>query len=128
MLLAIFLGCVFTLTGFGQASGPPGCDSIIENINDLAKGPDYRKNCIDLKLSPNPIRNSATIEFVLEKAATVQIGVYNQHGVMVLDIVRQKFDAGRNNVTFTPSKLPTGTYYICVFCGKKRGMRRCMII
>ena len=130
MLIVALLISVFTLSGYGQADGPPGNDSmqVIDDITAMTKGPDYRKNCIELKLSPNPIRNSATLEFTIEKATVIQVAVYNQQGLMVLDVVKQKFDAGKNKVTFTPSNLPTGTYYVCVFCGKKRGMRRCVII
>jgi hypothetical protein len=130
MVITMLLVTAFTFTGFGQSDGPPGNDSmqLIDDITSITKGPDQKKNCIELKISPNPIRNSATIEFTIEKATEMQIAVYNQKGVMVMDVVKQRFDKGKNTVTFTPSHLPTGTYYVCVFCGKKRGLQRCMII
>ncbi|MEN8224806.1 MAG: T9SS type A sorting domain-containing protein [Bacteroidota bacterium] len=130
VLTGIFLICIFAISGFGQATGPPDCDSmqVIENIKAWTKGLGDKEDCIELKLSPNPIRNSATLEFELSESATVQISVYNQQGLMVLDVVRQKFDAGKNKITFSPSELQTGTYYICLTTGKKKGMQRCVII
>ena len=129
VLACIFLTGIFALSGFSQATGPPDdkpADSQ-DNFTILTKSTD-KKNCIDLKINPNPIRNSATIEFTLEKAVVIQIGVYNLQGEMVLDVVKQKFEVGKNRVKFTPSKLPTGTYYVCVSCSKKRGIRRVVII
>jgi len=128
-MISFLLILMFVLSGFGQTSGPPGnqASDTDDSIIILTKAPD-KKNCIEVKVSPNPIRSSATIEFTLKKAVVIQIGIYNQQGVMVMDVVKQRFDVGLNKVTFTPSNLPTGSYYICVSCGKKRGMRKCMII
>ena len=128
-IISFLLVAMFVLSGFGQATGPPGSNTPDDDnsIMILTKAPD-KKNCIEVKVSPNPIKSSATIEFTLKKAVVIQIGIYNQRGVMVMDVVKQKFDEGPNKVTFTPSHLPTGSYYICVSCGNKRGMRKCMII
>ena len=133
VLCGAVLICVFALSGFGQATGPPGCDSVLtfdspDNISGIMKANHDKKNCIDLKLCPNPIKNSATVEFELKEASVVQIAVYNNQGELVLDVVKQKFAAGRNKVKFTPSKLPTGNYYVCLFTGTKKGIRRCVII
>ncbi|HSG67939.1 MAG TPA: T9SS type A sorting domain-containing protein [Bacteroidales bacterium] len=133
MIAGLFVMCMFTLTGFGQLTGPPGgedlnAQGLPDSIDKINKGFVDKKDCIELKLSPNPICNSATIEFELDEEATVEICLYSQQGVKVLDIVKQKFGAGTNKVTFTPSNLPSGTYYLCLCNGKQRGMRRCVII
>ncbi len=130
MFAVLVLMCIFALSVSGQATGPPDCDSLqsLDNITSLTKGPNKTKNCIELKLCPNPIRNSATLEFDLSERSMVQIAIYDKQGNMVMDVVRQKFDKGHNKVTFSPSSLPTDTYYLCLFTGKKKGMRRCVII
>ena len=66
--------------------------------------------------------------FDLDEAAIVRIAIFDRHGKMVLDVVKQQFDAGHNHVTFSPSSLPTGIYYLYVFSGGRVGMRKCMII
>lgn len=90
----------------------------------------YVLNSEDLcfKLFPNPISTSSTVEFMLESPRNVQIALFDQNGNMVLDIVKQKFNAGRNRVRFSPDNLPSGVYYLYLFAEEKREMRKCMII
>jgi hypothetical protein len=91
-------------------------------------GPGRKNERLDIKLCPNPIQTSSCIVFRLDKAAEVHIAVFDQQGHMVLDVVRQKFLAGQNKVTFTPSALNTGVYYLYLFSEGKIGMQKCMVI
>ena len=131
VIASLLVMCMFAMTGFSQVKGPPteeGSKALPDSIERITKTFPDKKDCIELKLSPNPIRNSATLQFDLKEESIVEICLYNQQGVKVLEIVKQKFAAGTNKVTFTPSNQPTGTYYICLCNGKKKGMKRCVII
>lgn len=131
VIAVLLVMCMFALTGFSQETGPPvedGQGGLPDSINKITKTFPDRKDCIELKLSPNPIQNSATVQFDLEEESTVEICLYNQQGLKVLDIVKQKFPAGTNKVTFTPDGLSSGTYYLCLCDGMKKGMRTCVII
>jgi putative intracellular protease/amidase len=83
---------------------------------------------LEFKLCPNPISSSSEIAFCLEQEATVHIAVFDQQGHMVMDVVKQPFRQGKNSVTFNPSSLPTGIYYVYLFSNGKMGMQKCMII
>jgi hypothetical protein len=133
LLSGLLLICFLATSGFGQTTEPPGCDSVLtfdspDDITGMMKVNHDKKNCIDLKLSPNPIKSSATLEFDLAEDAIVQIAIYDKQGALVRDVVKQKFSAGHVRVKFSPSDLPTGNYYICLFSGKKKGIQRCVII
>jgi len=83
---------------------------------------------IEVALCPNPIKSTSCIQFELENRSVVHIALFNQQGNMVQDIVKQEFLPGKNKVTFSPATLPTGIYYVYVFCEGRMGMRKCMII
>jgi len=107
------------------------CDLIrdaVENSTSIGENYNKAQDKLQLKLYPNPIKSSSCIEFDLDEAAIVRIAIFDRHGKMVLDVVKQQFDAGHNHVTFSPSSLPTGIYYLYVFCGGQVGMRKCMVI
>jgi len=100
----------------------------VENSTSLREDYNKAQDKLQLKLYPNPIKSSSCLEFDLDETAVVRIAIFDRHGKMVLDVVKQQFDAGHNHVTFSPSSLPTGIYYLYVFSGGQVGMRKCMII
>jgi len=100
----------------------------VENSTYVAENPDRNWNKMDLQICPNPIKTSSCIKFELDRSSVVHIAVFNRQGAMVMDVVKQEFDQGHNSVTFSPSSLPTGIYYIYLFCEGKMGMQKCMII
>lgn len=101
---------------------------IVENATAIRQHLAKKKSDFDIDLYPNPIRSSACIGFDLERSAEVHIAVYDRQGHMVLDVVKQKFDTGYNRVTFSPSNLPTGIYYLYVMKEGHKAMRKCVVI
>ncbi len=83
---------------------------------------------IDLRVCPNPIKTSSCIQFDLDKTSVVHIAVFDRQGTMVMDVVKQQFQEGENTVTFSPTDLSTGIYYVYLFCEGKIGMQKCMVI
>lgn len=100
----------------------------VENATAIRQHLAKPRNDFQLDLYPNPICSSASIGFELEEADEVHIALYDRSGHMVLDVVKQRFDAGYNKVTFSPTSLPTGIYYLYVIRKDRKAMRKCMII
>lgn len=100
----------------------------VENATAIREHLSKPKNDFQLDLYPNPIRSTASIGFNLEEDDEVQIALYDRNGHMVMDVVKQKFEAGYNKVTFSPASLPTGIYYLYVLRKNRKAMRKCMII
>jgi len=106
------------------------CD-LIRDVVETSTSVSERKNKserMEVTLCPNPIKSSSCIQFDLESRSMVHIALFNQQGRMVQDIVKQEFLPGKNKVTFSPVSLPTGIYYVYVFCNGRMGMQKCMII
>lgn len=100
----------------------------VENATGLREKKNIDNESLCFKLYPNPISTSTTVEFMLDEPTKVQIAVFDQNGNMVMDVVKQKFNKGHNRVRFSPANLPTGMYYLYLFAGEKKEMRKCMII
>jgi hypothetical protein len=100
----------------------------VDNLTILRESRARKAEKLEFKLCPNPIKSSSEIAFCLDEEATVHIAVFDQQGHMVMDVVKQPFQEGKNSVTFNPSSLPTGIYYVYLFSNGKMGMQKCMII
>ncbi len=100
----------------------------VESSTYVKENMNKRRDKIEFKLCPNPIKTPSCIQFDLDQNATVHIAVFNQQGTMVMDVVKQQFLQGMHRVTFSPAALPTGIYYVYLFCEGRMGMQKCMII
>lgn len=65
-----------------------------------------------LQSFPNPAAHSATINYALKKAMTVQLELYNQLGERVAEMERGYESAGLHSAHFDMSGLTPGTYYV----------------
>lgn len=68
----------------------------------------------DFKLEqnyPNPFNPATTINFQLPISSTVSIKVYNVLGQEVADLLNSEMNAGKYEIAFDASKLPSGIYY-----------------
>ena len=113
VMACMLVFCMLAFSGFSQEASPPeasdaNAKGLPDSIEKISKGFPDKKDCIELKLSPNPIRTSSTIQFDLKEEGQVEICLYNQQGIKVVEIVKQKFPSGTNKVTFTPANLPSG--------------------
>jgi hypothetical protein len=62
-------------------------------------------------ISPNPIKDNATIAFELKKNSFVQLTIFNSTGERVFEIAEKEFSAGRNTILFENNSLSSGIYY-----------------
>ncbi|MEM1325190.1 MAG: T9SS type A sorting domain-containing protein [Bacteroidota bacterium] len=74
-----------------------------------------------LSIAPNPVRDVATIEFELQQAATLQIGLYDMSGKMRQQLPQQRYEVGAHQVQFTlSSSIVPGLYVVRVASGKEQ--------
>jgi uncharacterized delta-60 repeat protein len=85
-----------------------------------------------VRLSPNPARAEARIEYELARASRVWIGVYDAQGRLManpLDAVRP---AGRNAITWTPAaaggRVAAGIYFVRIEAAGRSATRRLVIV
>jgi putative intracellular protease/amidase len=101
---------------------------VVESTTSVSENRARKNDRMEFKLYPNPISSTSAIEFSLEKPSVVHVAIFDQQGNMVMDVVKHPFPEGENSLSFSPTKLPTGIYYVYLFCEGKMGMKKCMII
>jgi hypothetical protein len=67
---------------------------------------------------PNPFNPSTRIVFNVAEERSVRIAVYNSLGVEVSELVNEVLPAGRYEVAFDASALPSGTYLCRMLAGE----------
>ncbi len=60
---------------------------------------------------PNPFSGSTTINYNLDKAANVNVTIYNVAGAQVMTIAKGLQTAGNHQIQIDASNLPAGVYY-----------------
>lgn len=66
----------------------------------------------DISINPNPITNSANIEFSLENASDVMISVYDLLGKKVMEINSGQLFGGSHSINLSASELDSGIYFV----------------
>ncbi|MBE0644553.1 MAG: T9SS type A sorting domain-containing protein [Bacteroidetes bacterium] len=66
---------------------------------------------------PNPFNPTTNISFTVAEERHVRIAVYNSLGAEVAELVNEVLPAGRYDVTFDASALPSGTYLYRMMSG-----------
>jgi hypothetical protein len=76
------------------------------------------KNAFSASVYPNPVSTTATISFMLEKAQSLNIELYNMTGTKVATIARdEQYKSGENVVKYNVSDLAKGMYFIQISNG-----------
>ncbi|GAB1429743.1 hypothetical protein MASR2M18_05750 [Ignavibacteria bacterium] len=68
-------------------------------------------------VSPNPITNSASLQFTAANDGNATVSIVNALGVKVADIGSSAIKAGLNNITLPTDNLTSGTYTVLVISG-----------
>lgn len=82
----------------------------LSNTEDEQRGD--AMNILDLKVYPNPVSTSITIEYELSKDSHVLITVYNTLGQKVLNILNTTMREGRHTISWNTGDHPQGVYII----------------
>jgi len=64
----------------------------------------------DLQCFPNPVHNTASIQFTLSKAGLVSIRMYNLLGQLMETLVNCSFEQGQHCLSWKPERLGSGIY------------------
>jgi len=72
------------------------------------------------KVYPNPVEQSASIEFDVTKASNLKVIVYNQLGQAMEELLNCKSCIGKQNLVFDTKKIPAGSYYIQIKTKKEQ--------
>ena len=81
-----------------------------------------------LNVYPNPAREAAVVSFLLFEQTDVEIKLLNQLGQEVKTIRDGKMAAGTHNLTFETSDMPEGIYFLEVFTGNERQIRKMSVV
>lgn len=68
----------------------------------------------DLKVFPNPVQSTGTIEFELQKSTEIHISIYNLIGQQVYISTSQSYTRGKVQIIFPVDELEIGYYFVKV--------------
>jgi photosystem II stability/assembly factor-like uncharacterized protein len=77
---------------------------------------------------PNPFNPSTKITFVLPKAESVKIEIYNTLGQRVKTILNQHMKAGSHDVEFNGQNLSSGIYYYRIEAGEFQDVKKMILL
>ena len=77
---------------------------------------------------PNPFNPSTVIRYEIIDARFVSLKVYNSIGQEIATLVNQKQNAGKHNVEFNASNLPSGIYFYSINAGEYSSVKKMMLL
>lgn len=66
---------------------------------------------INLRIFPNPVKSSATIDFTISKKVFTDISIYNLHGEKISQLAKKSFPQGNHKLQWDASTFPLGIYF-----------------
>jgi len=77
---------------------------------------------------PNPFNPSTTISFDLPRRERVTLRLYNAIGQQVAELVNQSMPAGRHEVVWEASSVPSGLYFFRLEAGNYTAMKKAVLV
>ncbi len=77
---------------------------------------------------PNPFNPTTSISYALPRDMKVTLKVYNLNGQVVATLVNGYQPAGRYEVSFNASRLPSGNYFTVLQAGEEKHVRRIVLM
>ena len=90
----------------------------LENVNEFQLEQNY----------PNPFNPTTRISYKLASRTSVRLKVYDLLAQVVAELVDDTQEAGRYEVTFDGSKLPSGTYFYKLEAGQYVEVRKLLLV
>jgi len=82
-----------------------------------------------LSVSPNPIRNYATIKYTLNKRSSVRAEILSADGRLVSSPIDQCQEPGNYQYTWArPQNLPNGVYFVRLIVNENRQVKRVTLL
>ncbi|MBL0108807.1 MAG: T9SS type A sorting domain-containing protein [Ignavibacteria bacterium] len=117
---------------FGSAIGLRNCgaacitsgDSILSNLSNEELPKEYSIN----QNYPNPFNPTTNIQYEIPFDNFVNIKIYNLLGKEIMSLVDDLKKAGRYEISFDGSNLPSGVYYYKISSGNFEQIRKMVLI
>ena len=77
---------------------------------------------------PNPLNNSATIEYYLSKPSFVTLTIYNIRGYKLEILVREFQKPGNYKINWHPKDLQSGVYLCALKCGRSLEAKKIILL
>ena len=102
----------------------------ITSINDITTVKEITSAKAELQLTnyPNPVSQSTTIEFTINKKTNVNLQVWDECGRLVETLVNESMSEGKHTVQFDKKNLNSGIYYYSLIADNKRKTNKMVII
>lgn len=102
----------------------------ITSVNDIVSINDITASQQELQLSnyPNPMSQSTTIEFKLNKKENVSLVVWDECGRLIQTLANETMQAGVHTVNFNRNNLKAGMYYYSLTVGDRRKTNKLIIV
>lgn len=94
-------------------------DAVLNVSNEEDEIQSLNKEKSSLEVYPNPSKYNSTLVFDLKSDSNVDIHFFNLSGRLVKSINKPNMFVGKNEVFFSASELPQGTYLIRVQAGNQ---------
>lgn len=82
----------------------------------------------ELKNYPNPVSQSTTIEFSLNKETKVNLQIWDNCGRVIETLVNETMPAGKHSVMYDAGRLRSGIYYYSLVADDKRKTNSMIIL
>lgn len=101
----------------------------ITNLNDIVTVNDIVSSKTDLKLInyPNPVKQSTTIEFSLNRKSSVNLQIWDDCGRLIETLVNETMSEGKHTLIFDKKNLSAGMYYYSLTADNKRTTNKMVI-
>lgn len=103
----------------------------ITSVNDIATGQNLItgiKNEQKLINYPNPVTESTSIVFSLNKNSRVNLQILDEYGRLVETLVNTALPAGEHKVDYNAKNLKPGIYYYSLITDEKRKTNKMLIV
>jgi len=77
---------------------------------------------------PNPFNPSTVIRYSLPEASEVNLSVFNSLGQEVVNLINERQEAGRFNITFNAANLPSGIYYYSIRANNYYSVKKMLLL
>jgi hypothetical protein len=136
-----FSNAAIKMTNYGSA-GMPKCivlagtdHKVMYNVNNSVSSTDLQKAINTalvltgttednftgsaLKISPNPVNQSAILTCALDQASNVKIELLNADGKLIQNVFTGKLNSGENKMNLNVANYHSGIYYVTLSSGDK---------
>jgi len=126
------LGYFFSEGSFDFTNTDYWCDSLGNTITVTGGTATKEEASIARKFNlsqnyPNPFNPTTQIEFEIASKSAVNLTVFDLFGHPVSTLVNETKDAGRYNINFDASNLPSGIYFYKVTAGNQSQTRKMVL-